>query len=52
MVANNSRYGCAVTVGLDTELKHVCKACGDESAFCCATKPGAGATHGMEKEKK
>jgi len=35
-----------------TELKHSCKACGDDSAFCCATKPGGGATKGMEKEKK
>jgi hypothetical protein len=29
-------------------IKHVCKACGDESAFCCATKPGD-STKGMEK---
>ncbi len=35
-----------------TELKHSCKACGDDSAFCCATKPGEGATKGMEKGKK
>src|SRR6266536_4292523 len=34
------------------ELKHSCKACGDDSAFCCATKPGSGATKGMEKEKR
>jgi hypothetical protein len=34
------------------ELKHTCKACGDDSAFCCATKPGSAATKGMEKEKK
>ena len=33
-----------------TELKHSCKVCGDESAFCCATKPGSGATKGMEKK--
>lgn len=31
-------------------IKHVCKACGDDSAFCCATKPGSGATKGMEKK--
>lgn len=31
-------------------LKHSCKSCGDESAFCCATKPGSGATKGMEKQ--
>jgi hypothetical protein len=35
-----------------TELKHSCKSCGDDSAFCCATKPGSGATKGMEKENK
>jgi hypothetical protein len=29
-------------------VKHVCKACGDESAFCCATTPGSGATPGMK----
>lgn len=34
------------------ELKHTCGACGDDSAFCCATKPGSGATKGMEKEKE
>ena len=33
-----------------TELKHSCGACGDDSAFCCATKPGSGATKGMEKK--
>ena len=32
-----------------TELKHSCGACGTESAFCCATKPGEGKTKGMEK---
>ena len=32
------------------ELKHSCNACGDDSAFCCATKPGSGATKGMEKK--
>ena len=34
------------------EVKHVCEKCGEDSAFCCATKPGSGATKGMEKEKK
>ena len=38
--------------GATTELKHSCSACGDDSGFCCATKPGSGATKGMEKEKK
>ena len=32
------------------EVKHVCKACGEDSVFCCATKPGTGATKGMEKK--
>jgi hypothetical protein len=32
-------------------LKHVCKVCGDESAFCCVTKPGGDPTKGMEKDK-
>ncbi len=32
-------------------LKHTCSKCGDDSGFCCATKPGD-ATKGMEKEKK
>ena len=40
--------------GLDKQnhgtVKHVCKSCGDDSAFCCATKRGAGATKGMEKK--
>ncbi len=35
-----------------TELKHSCGACGADSAFCCATKPGSGKTKGMEKEAK
>ncbi|MEN9602633.1 MAG: hypothetical protein RIS56_2239 [Verrucomicrobiota bacterium] len=34
-----------------TKLNHSCKMCGDDSAFCCATKPGSGATKGMEKPK-
>lgn len=37
------------TKGDVTELKHSCKACGDDSAFCCASK-GGGATPGMEKK--
>ena len=35
-----------------SEYVHTCTKCGDDSAFCCATKPGTGATKGMEKEKK
>ena len=30
-------------------VTHVCQSCGDASAFCCATKPGSGATKGMAK---
>ena len=37
--------------GKNSVLKHTCSACGDDSGFCCATKPGD-ATKGMEKEKK
>lgn len=32
--------------GKETELTHVCSKCGDDSAYCCATKPGE-KTHGM-----
>lgn len=38
--------------GAHNEVKHVCEKCGGESVFCCATKPGEGATKGMEGEKK
>ncbi len=38
--------------GAHNELKHSCGACGDESAFCCSTRPGSGATKGMKEEKK
>ena len=48
--------GCDSTIevtgfgkGKRDEVKHVCQKCGDDSAFCCATKPGAGKTKGMEK---
>jgi len=49
--------GCERTIegtgfgkGKHDQVKHVCAKCGDDSAFCCATKPGAGrATAGMEK---
>ena len=37
--------------GKNSVLKHTCSACGDDSGFCCATKPGD-ATKGMEKKKK
>jgi hypothetical protein len=49
--------GCDSTIevigtgkGKHDEVKHVCEKCGDDSAFCCATKPGAGVTKGMEKK--
>jgi hypothetical protein len=37
--------------GAKDEVRHVCEKCGDDSVFCCATKPGSGTTKGMEKEK-
>ena len=37
--------------GKTDEVKHICKACGDTSAFCCATRPGAGETLGMREKK-
>ena len=59
LVGTHACEGCNSTLtvvghgkGAVTELKHSCKACGDDSAFCCATKPGSGATKGMEKETK
>ena len=51
--------GCNSTItvvgtgkGKHDEVKHTCEKCGDDSIFCCATKPGSGATKGMEKEKE
>ena len=59
LIGTHACAGCKSTLtvvgvqkGAHTELKHSCGACGDDSAFCCATKPGSGATKGMEKEKK
>lgn len=56
LIGIHACQGCKSTVavvgvqkGSRTELKHSCVACGDNSAFCCATKPGGGPTHGMEK---
>ena len=48
--------GCSSTIevtgfgkGKQDVVKHVCGKCGDDSAFCCASKPGAGKkTPGME----
>ncbi len=36
--------------GAKNEVKHVCEKCGEDSVFCCATKPGSGSTKGMEKK--
>lgn len=59
LVGTHACKGCNSTLtvvghakGDITELKHSCKACGDNSAFCCATKAGSGATKGMEKESR
>ena len=49
---NSTLTVVGVQKGAHTELKHSCNACGDDSAFCCATKPGSGTTKGMVKEKK
>ena len=35
--------------GREPALKHVCTACGDDSAFCCATRKAGSSTKGMEK---
>ena len=59
LIGTHACKGCNSTItvvghakGDITELEHSCGACGDDSAFCCATKPGSGATKGMEEEKK
>lgn len=48
--------GCKSTIrvvgtgkGARDEVKHTCEKCGDDSTFCCATRPGSGPTEGMEK---
>jgi hypothetical protein len=58
LIGTHACKGCNSTItvtghakGNLTELKHSCGACGDDSAFCCATKPGSGATKGMEKKE-
>lgn len=53
-------HGCAgcggtwkitgVGKGATTALKHSCTMCGDDSGFCCASRPGSGPTHAMEKK--
>jgi len=59
IIGTHACQGCNSTLtvvgvqkGSHTEFKHSCNACGDDSAFCCATKLGSGSTKGMEKEKK
>ena len=56
MIGTHACAGCNSTLtvvghakGDITELKHTCAACGDDSAFCCATKQGSGPTPGMER---
>jgi hypothetical protein len=51
--------GCGSTIEIvghgkakESKIIHKCGACGETSAFCCATKPGSGATKGMEKKEK
>jgi hypothetical protein len=55
--AKHTCPGCNSTItvvgtgkGKHDEVKHTCEKCGDDSIFCCATKPGSAATHGMEKK--
>jgi hypothetical protein len=51
--------GCNSTIkvvgvghGAKDEVKHVCEKCGEDSVFCCATKPGSATTAGMEKMER
>jgi len=57
LIGTHGYAGCKSTLtvvghakGDITELKHSCKSCGDDSAFCCATRPGSSATKGMDKK--
>jgi ribosomal protein L44E len=57
LIGTHACGGCNSTLevtghgkGKDTVLKHSCKTCGDESAFCCATKSGSAATKETEKK--
>lgn len=57
LIGTHACAGCNSTItvtghakGDITELKHSCKACGDDSAFCCATTKDAKPTKGMEKK--
>lgn len=46
---NTTMEVAGVQKGAHTELKHLCATCGDDSAYCCATRHGPGKTPGMEK---
>jgi hypothetical protein len=55
MIAQHQCPGCDtkfVTEGAGKQaksvVKHVCKQCGSEDAFCCVIKKGSGPTKGME----
>lgn len=57
LIGTHACKGCNSTLtvtghakGDITELKHSCSACGDNSAFCCATTKDAKPTKGMEKK--
>ena len=57
LIGTHACTGCNSTItvvghakGNITELRHSCGKCGDDSAFCCSTKPGSGATRGMQKK--
>jgi hypothetical protein len=57
LIGTHACTGCNSTLtvvgvqkGAHTELKHTCSTCGDDSAFCCATKRNSSATQGMEKK--
>jgi hypothetical protein len=56
VIGTHACAGCNSTMEIvghgkakESKLTHTCKACGDESAFCCATKSGQ-PTKGMEKK--
>jgi predicted RNA-binding Zn-ribbon protein involved in translation (DUF1610 family) len=46
---NSTMEVVGVQKGAHTEIKHVCKSCGDDSAYCCATRHSAHADPGKQK---
>lgn len=57
LIGTHACPGCNSTLtvtgvgkGAHTELKHSCKVCGDNSAFCCATSKNAKPTEGMDNK--